>query len=85
MCDPGYVIVGNNTRECLFDGSWSAGDPQCVYENLDVIIAAVVPSSIVILLIGLVLVLLGVVYHRMKKPPTMSYDLDIIECSSYER
>ena len=65
-CDPGFMLVENDTRECLYSGRWSDEDPYCVLENLKAIIGAVVSVSVVLLLIGLVLVVLSVIYHKRK-------------------
>lgn len=29
VCDSGYELVGTASRFCLFNGSWSGGDPIC--------------------------------------------------------
>ena len=65
-CDPGYILVGNHTRECLSSGRWSDEDPYCVLENLKAIIGAVVSVSVVLLFIGLILVVFAVIYHKRK-------------------
>ena len=65
-CDSGYILVGNDTRECLSSGRWSDEDPYCELENLKAIIGAVVSVSVVLLFIGLVLVVLSVIYHKRK-------------------
>ena len=46
---------------------WSNEDPYCVLENLEAIIGAVVPVSVVLILIGLVLVVFCVIYYKKKR------------------
>lgn len=29
ICDPGYELVGEETRVCLPNGSWSGEEPAC--------------------------------------------------------
>ena len=66
-CDSGYVIVGNNTRECLPDGTWSGEVPHCILANLAAMIGAVVSASLVLLFVGLVLVVCSFICYRMKR------------------
>lgn len=28
-CDLGFILNGNNSRTCQFDGTWSANQPSC--------------------------------------------------------
>ena len=75
-CNSGYVVVGNDTRECLPDGSWSEEEPKCVLTNLAAVIGAVMSAIVILLLIGLVLVVCCLIYYWKKrrhlKTPTCS-------------
>ena len=84
-CDSGYTIVGNNTRECSPDGTWSDEVPKCVPTNVRVAaeIGSVVSPIIILLLIAPVIVL--VMYcltHYQKKRRTCSSETSKV---GYER
>ena len=32
-CDPGLVLAGNTSMECLIDGSWTGHIPSCYKEG----------------------------------------------------
>ena len=66
-CNTGYEIVGNSTRECLSDGTWSDEEPRCVVKNFVVIVGAVVSAFVILLLIGLMLVLCCTIRYWKKK------------------
>ena len=29
-CDPGFLLIGDNTRVCQEDGQWSGDEPVCI-------------------------------------------------------
>ena len=31
-CDPGFELVGDETRECQHDSTWGSSQPQCLRE-----------------------------------------------------
>ena len=58
-CNSLYTIVGNTSRECQVNGTWSGFEPHCVLDNLETIIAITVAAVlvIIILVVGVLCVL----------------------------
>ena len=45
-CDNGYTLVGEATRKCLINGTWSNTDPVCQIKGINGIVINEVFSSI---------------------------------------
>ena len=68
-CNALYSIVGDPSRECLANGTWSGIEPRCELANLEAIIGTVVVITVIIILSVLILVVLCILYcqRRVKK------------------
>lgn len=46
-CNPGYLLVGNDTRVCEVTGDWSGVPPFCVIKGIEVLLQYI--STVIIL------------------------------------
>ena len=78
-CNSGHVLIGNHTRECLYDGTWSDEVPHCVLtSSASMIGVGLAVFSVVLLLVGMVLVTSCFIYYwkrRQLKSPAIRPEL----------
>ena len=83
-CNLLYSIIGDTSRECLANGTWSGIEPHCELDNLEAIIATVVAILIIIISVTVILTVFCVLYYQKKiskkaEEETSAFDLEIFK------
>ena len=93
-CNTLYDIVGDPSRECLANGTWSGIEPRCELDNLEAIIGTVVVFTVVIILSALILIVFCILYcwRRVKLKLPVNEDETFenrygqgLQCSLYRK
>ena len=87
-CNDGYSLEGDDSRNCLIDGSWSGSEPNCTVVTSDsvvTIIATGVSVSIVIMSALILFCLCCALYCWKKSSKSSIESMEMVELTDRPR